>query len=257
MPTFVGTSGWQYKHWRRRFYPAGLATDRWLERYAESFATVELNNSFYRLPPRATFVEWARRTPEDFLFAVKASRYLTHVRRLRDPEPAVERLMEAASGLGPKLAVILLQLPPSLTCQPERLEETLAAFPAGVRVAVELRHRSWFTEDVRDLLARHRAALCLADSRYRRTPLWRTADWTYLRLHQGRSAPAPCYGVAAIDGWVRRLADGWPEPSDRFVYFNNDWRGCAVRDAAVAVRRLEAKGLAPTRGPVASEIEVG
>jgi uncharacterized protein YecE (DUF72 family) len=124
-------------------------------------------------------------------------------------------------------------------------------------VAVELRHRSWFSDEVQELLTRHRAALCLTDKRNRRSPIWRTADWTYLRLHQGRATPPPCYGRAALAGWAERLAETWPEPADRFVFFNNDPLGCAVRDGAVAGRVFARRGLVPTRTPEARSVMVG
>ncbi len=257
MAVYVGTSGWQYRHWRGRYYPPGLPQARWLEHYAADFATVEINASFYYLPRRSTFEAWARRTPPGFLFAVKASRYLTHVRRLRDPEEPVARFIEAASGLGDRLGPVLLQLPPSFERDLPALVTALEAFPAGVRVAVELRHQSWFVEEVRRSLLGRGVALCLADRQGAITPLWRTADWAYLRLHEGLGRPRPCYGEAALEEWAGVLAREWPADADRFVYFNNDWAGCAVRDAALAGVVFDRAGLAPTRTPLPSAIEVG
>jgi uncharacterized protein YecE (DUF72 family) len=257
VPVLVGTSGWQYRDWRGRFYPDRLAQARWLEHYADRFATVESNNAFYRLPEPGTFESWAARTPPDFVMAVKASRYLTHIRRLRDPEEPVGRLLDRARRLGGKLGPVLLQLPPTLKADPAALDQTLRAFPAAVRVAVEPRHESWFGHEVRDLLAAHGAALCLADSPRRRTPLWRTADWTYLRLHQGTATPRPCYGRQALATWAGRLADLVGPDADVFVYFNNDPAGCAVRDARVFALAAARAGLRPTRVPAASEVHVG
>ena len=154
----IGTSGWQYKDWRGRLYPAGLPQRRWLEHYAERFATVEVNNAFYRLPERSTFEQWRERTPADFCFAVKMSRYLTHVKRLREPAEPVARFLERASALGGKLGPVLIQLPPTLRADLAALDETLGRFPSGVRVAVEPRHDTWFTDDCRRLLERHGAA---------------------------------------------------------------------------------------------------
>ena len=246
---FVGTSGWQYRDWRGRVYPEGLPSARWLEWYADHFRTVELNNSFYRLPSRATFQAWAERTPDDFVVAVKASRFLTHIRRLRDPAEPVERFVEAATGLGRKLGPVLLQLPPTMRAEPERLDATLAIFPAGIRVSVEVRERSWFSEEVRAVLEAHGAAICLADRMSRPVgPLWRTADWSYLRLHEGRGRDRPGYGRAALRGWLERLRRGLGG-GPAWVYFNNDPRGCAVRDAirfAAAARRA---GLVVSRTP--------
>jgi uncharacterized protein YecE (DUF72 family) len=257
VPVLVGTSGWQYAHWRGRFYPEGLGQARWLEHYADRFATVESNNAFYRLPETSTFEAWAARTPPDFVMAVKASRYLTHVRRLREPEEPVHRLLARARHLGRKLGPVLLQLPPNLQADPEALDRTLRAFPGGVRVAVEPRHGSWFSDEVRDLLSERGAALCLADSPRRRTPLWRTAGWTYLRLHQGTATPPPCYGRRALASWAGRLAELVGPDADAYVYFNNDPAGCAVRDAGVFARAAARAGLRPTRVPAAGEVRVG
>ncbi len=253
---FVGTSGWQYRHWRGAYYPRGLPVSRWLEHYAADFATVELNASFYYLPPRSTFEGWAARTPPGFVFAVKASRYLTHVRRLRDPEEPVERLLEAASGLGDRLGPILLQLPPTLERRVDALGATLEAFPPGQRVAVEPRHDSWFVDEVRELLTARGAALCLAD---RRGPLgraWRTAPWTYLRLHEGMARPAPCYAPDEILAWGDRLRDGWGTDAEAYLYFDNDPRGCAVRDAAITAVLYRGRGFALTRTPRADAVAV-
>lgn len=233
----VGTSGWQYRDWRGVLYPPGLGQRHWLSAYAGQFDTVEVNNAFYRLPERSVFERWRAATPDGFLVAVKASRYLTHVRRLRDPEEPVARLLDRAAGLGDRLGPVLVQLPPDLPAAPERLDATLAAFPVGVRVAVEPRHASWWTEEVAGLLARRGAALCWADRGSRPvTPLWRTAGWGYLRLHAGAAAPWPRYGAAALRTWRRRLAEAWPG-GEVFVYFNNDPGGAAVYDAR-AFRRL-------------------
>ena len=182
----IGTSGWQYRDWRGPFYPPEVPQRRWLEHYARQFATVENNGTFYRLPPRETFAGWRERVGGDFVMTVKASRYLTHVRRLRDPAEPVRRLLDAAAGLGGRLGAVLLQLPPDLRAAPRLLDECLARFPAGIRVAVEPRHESWWTDQVRDVLAARNAALCWADRTGTAvTPRWRTADWGYLRCHEG------------------------------------------------------------------------
>ena len=152
MPVLIGTSGWQYADWRGRFYPRGLALAKWLEHYASHFETVELNNSFYRLPDEETFARWRAATPTGFLFSVKASRYLTHVRRLKDPEEPVHRLMEHARGLGRSLGPVLVQLPPNLALDVGALEAVLKAFPRRTKVVFEPRHESWFVEEVADVL---------------------------------------------------------------------------------------------------------
>ncbi|MGH9073502.1 MAG: DUF72 domain-containing protein [Acidimicrobiales bacterium] len=256
MPVLIGTSGWQYADWRGRFYPQGLAQARWLEHYADRFETVEVNNAFYRLPEAGTFEAWRDRTPDDFVVTVKASRYLTHVRRLKEPAEPVHRLMSRAGHLGPKLGPVLLQLPANFRIDLDALAETLGHFSPGTRVAFEPRHDSWYVDETAEVLARHRAAFCLSDTPDRRSPHWRTADWGYLRFHQGRAAPAPCYGRTALRSWAGRLADQWLPRDDVYVYFNNDGGGCAVRDAhrfAFAVARA---GLEPSRVPPAREVPV-
>ena len=192
MPVRVGTSGFMYEHWRGRFYPPA-ARGAELEWYARTFDTVELNVTFYRMPTSATFRSWAARVPEGFLFAVKASRYLTHVLRLQQPREPVQRLVERASELGSHLGPVLIQLPPDLEVDLKALEATLDAFPRGIRIAVEPRHPSWFVDDVRIVLRDRSIALCVADRRGPLTPLWRTADWVYLRFHGGRATPRSCY----------------------------------------------------------------
>jgi uncharacterized protein YecE (DUF72 family) len=257
MTVWIGTSGWQYRDWRGRFYPPKLPVSRWLEAYAAAFATVESNAAFYRLPERRTFADWAARTPPDFVMAVKVSRYLTHVRRLREPAEAVARFVDRVAGLGDKLGPVLLQLPPQLRCDAERLDAALAEFPPEFRVAVEFRHPTWFIEEIRTLLSERRAALCLADRRGPLTPFWRTTDWTYLRFHEGRAAPAPCYGATALRTWSRRLAEGWGPGADCWVYFNNDSRACAPRDAARFAGILKREGLQPSRVPSIRTIRAG
>lgn len=257
MPVWIGTSGWQYAHWRGGFYPRTLPQRLWLEHYAERFSTVELNNAFYRLPELHTFEQWRERTPAGFVMAVKASRFLTHIKRLKEPEEPVGRLMERVAGLGDRLGPILLQLPPNLQADLDRLDETLACFPPAVRVAVEMRHRSWFTDETRALLTARSAACCLADSPALRTPLWVTADWGYVRFHQGRAFPSPCYGRAALGSWAARIAELWPAGADVYAYFNNDPLGCAPRDAVRFASAAEKAGLNPTAVPSARETPVG
>jgi uncharacterized protein YecE (DUF72 family) len=246
----VGTSGWQYRSWRGRFYPTGLPQRAWLEHYAAAFATVEVNNAFYRLPERATFEAWRRRTPADFVVAVKMSRYLSHIKRLRDPAEPVARFLDHAAGLGAKLGPVLLQLPPSLAADVDALHDVLRRFPAEVRVAVEPRHPSWWAAPVRAALERHGAALCWADRRGRPvTPLWRTAGFGYLRLHEGRAQPRPRYGRAALASWLDRLAGAFTGGEPVHVYFNNDPGGAAVIDAAAFAAAARRRGIATGRAP--------
>jgi uncharacterized protein YecE (DUF72 family) len=244
----AGTSGWQYRDWRGAFYPGRLPQRQWLEYYATQFATGENNGTFYRLPSRDAFASWRDRVPGDFVMTVKASRYLTHVRRLRDPAGPVNRLVDAAAGLGDRLGPVLLQLPPDLRAVPRLLAECLVQFPATVRVAVEPRHGSWWTDEVRDVLAARNAALCWADrAGTALTPLWRTADWGYLRLHEGDGEPWPRYSEAALSTWAGRIAATWPPRGDVFVYFNNDQAAAAPRDAAAFAAAVASRGREVTR----------
>jgi uncharacterized protein YecE (DUF72 family) len=232
MPVLVGTSGWQYRDWRGVLYPDRVPLRRWLEHYAGHFATVENNGSFYKLPGHDTFAAWRERLPEGFTMAVKASRFLTHIKRLRDPAEPVERLTAAATGLGDRLGPYLLQLPPTLRADPVVLADCLDRFPQGARVAVEPRHESWVNEEVRAVLSERDAAWCWADRGGRPVgPLWRTASWGYVRLHHGRARPVPSYGDAALRAWCRRVDETWVRSADVFVYFNNDPGGAAVRNA--------------------------
>jgi uncharacterized protein YecE (DUF72 family) len=195
---------------------------------------------------------------------VKASRYLTHVRRLRDPAEPVERLMRAAAGLGDRLGPVLLQLPPTLRADPAALDACLREFarfpgaqvPGGgaaggrVRVAVELRHESWWTPETQQVLAARGAALCWADRAGRPvTPLWRTADWGYLRFHEGAAQPWPRYGVQALRSWADRTGEAWPDGADVFAYFNNDQRAAALYDAAAFASILRRSGRQVTAAP--------
>ncbi|WEB38558.1 DUF72 domain-containing protein [Streptomyces yunnanensis] len=254
MTIHLGTSGWQYRDWRGALYPPDLPQRRWLEEYARHFATVESNAAFYRLPEARIFADWRDRTPDDFVMAVKASRYLTHIKRLRDPQEPVRRLMARAAHLRPRLGPVLLQLPPTLPADAGLLADCLDCFPTGTRVAVEPRHDSWWTDAIRTVLERRGAALCWADRGSRPvTPLWRTADWGYLRFHEGRAAPWPRYGRQALDAWVRRIADAWPDRADVYAYFNNDPGGAAVLDATRFAHAATAAGRAVTRTPAGRE----
>jgi uncharacterized protein YecE (DUF72 family) len=241
MAILVGTSGFDYKDWRGTFYPRFVKSGDRLAFYAHHFDTVELNVTFYRMPAASAFRGWRDAVPEGFVFAVKASRYLTHIKRLADARPSVEYLMERAGELGDRLGPILLQLPPSLEIDLERLDRTLEAFGPKVRVAVEPRHRSWFVLELCDVLRRHDAAFVMADRRSRPiTPLWSTSGWFYLRMHQGRARPRPCYGDAALRSWVDRLRELRDEGGrSGFVYFNNDHRACAIKNAVTFRRMLE------------------
>ncbi|MFW6195033.1 MAG: DUF72 domain-containing protein, partial [Chloroflexota bacterium] len=232
MTVWIGTSGWQYRHWRGVFYPVGMPQREWFQHYAGWFQTVEVNNTFYSLPDADTFRGWHEQAPADFIYALKLSRYLSHIKRLKDPEQPVDTFISRAGELGPHLGPLLLQLPPNMKANLERLDDTLSLFPEHVRVAVEPRHESWFTEEARSVLTARNAALCIADEGENLTsPRWRTADWGYFRFHGGTGTPGGGYTDATVDHRAGLIAKLWSEDEDVFAFFNNDAHGCALRDA--------------------------
>ena len=251
---FVGTSGWHYRDWSGRFYPADLPTSGWLQYYSGRFGTVELNNSFYRLPDRSTFNSWRRQLPENFVMTVKASRYITHLRRLREPEEPVARLWSAARGLGPALGPILFQLPPDLEIQPDRLHDLLNALPDSMRSAFEFRHRSWFVPEIFNMLDSAGAALVWADSPGIRLQLPLTAGWGYVRFHRGRRAGAG-YRRSKLVRWADRLVAA--RATNVFAYFNNDHGAAAVHDADVFSDLLMRRGvpMLDLRGHLANDAQ--
>lgn len=236
----VGTSGWQYRDWRGVLYPEGVPQARWLERYAEAFSVVEVNNSFYRLPERATFERWRGVTPADFTFVVKASRFLTHVKRLKDAEDGVRLLHERIEGLGDKLGPVLFQLPPRFRADVARLREFLGWLPAAMRAAWEFRDPSWVNDEVLRLLDEAGCAFVLADRPGFRGPMFVTGGWSYVRFHQGTSG-GPDYRREKLRRWAERLAE--LPAADVWAFFNNDQGGAAVRDARVLRDALAETGV--------------
>ncbi len=226
----VGTSGWVYKHWQGRFYPRDVRGDALLPYYAARFPTVEVNYSFYRLPPREVFAAWRAATPEGFCFAVKASRYLTHMKKLRDAAEPLDRLMQSVAGLGPKLGPILLQFPHTWPLDLGRLESFLPLLPTDARSAIEFRHASWLRPEVYDCLREHRCALCIPDSPTLPQDRVVTTDFTYVRLHAGRYQGGNYTEgeLAEWAGWLRARRD---EGINAWVYLNNDWEGFALANA--------------------------
>ncbi len=255
MPVLVGTSGWQYRDWRGRFYPPRLPQRLWLEHHAAAFGTTEVNNSFYRLPAREVFEQWRARTPQDYVVTVKASRYLSHIKRLKEPEEPVARLMERVEALGDRLGTVLLQLPPNLQSDVEKLDACLACFPAGTRVAVEPRHESWWNPDLRDVLTARRAALVWSDRDSRPiAPLWRTTSWGYLRLHLGGGDDVWPYSREVLAQWADRICETYDDDEDVYVYTNNDPGGAALRDAVTLAALLDERGRTATRVPALSAV---
>ena len=239
----IGCSGWQYADWRERFYPKGLPQRRWLAHYAQTFDTVEVNATFYRLAKPDAVAGWIEQTPPDFLITVKGSRYLTHMKRLLDREQGPQRFFDSIAPLAgsPKLGPVLWQLPPDFRRDDERLDAWLSAvrrFPAA-RHAVEFRHASWFEPDVYGILHAHGAALVIGDDPRRlEWPDVVTAEWAFVRFHFGRRGRRGNYAEPELRDWAARVRD-LSSHGDVFAYFNNDWEAFAIRNAKRLKRLLD------------------
>jgi uncharacterized protein YecE (DUF72 family) len=235
----IGTSGWQYADWRGRFYPTDLPQRQWLPFFASRFSTTELNNSFYRLPEASNFARWRDATPEGFVMAVKASRFITHLKRLRDPEEPVALLWSRAVELGPRLGPVLFQLPPRFPAEPERLARLLACLPERMRAAVEFRDPSWHTAEIHRMLHDSGVALVWPDRPGARAELPALGGWAYIRFHQGRPTAAG-YTRRTLERWADRIAG--LDVDEVWVYFNNDPGAAAIRDAETLTSLLAARG---------------
>ncbi len=228
----VGTSGYQYDHWRGRFYPEGVPKTGWFDVYAEQFDAVEINNTFYNLPAAETFDQWREQTPPGFRYALKYSRYGSHLKHLKDPDQHVEPFVERAERLGAYLGPILVQLPPAWRVDTARLGDFLAALPQRLRWVLEVRHASWLCDDVYAALREHGVALCLHDL-LPDHPHERTADWTYLRFHGPNqdNKYAGRYSPQALTAIARRIETWLCDGCDVYAYFNNDENAYAVDNA--------------------------
>lgn len=237
----IGTSGWHYAHWRGPFYPKELPSRDMLAWYRDRFDTVEINNSFYRLPSADTFAAWRDATPQEFRFAVKGSRYITHRKKLKDPHAALERFLPAAEVLGRKLGPILFQLPPRWNCNVDRLGAFLDALPKRHRYTFEFRDPSWHQPAVYRLLTRHNAAFCIFELAGVASPLAVTADFAYVRLHGPGRKYEGDYSAEALEAWAFRIR-GWRKAlAAVYVYFDNDQGGYAAKNAAELKTLLEAQ----------------
>jgi uncharacterized protein YecE (DUF72 family) len=229
----VGTSGFQYRHWRETFYPEGLAQNRWLDYYAERFMTVELNVTFYRLPTPATFRKWRERTPDDFVFALKGSRFITHIKRLRDPEEPLARFMEGAALLREKAGIVLWQFPPNFSKDTDRLDRFVGALGQyPVRQAFEFRNVSWIEKDVEDILRSGGHVFCSADWPPFLADPPRTGGFAYIRRHGRGGIYDTLYSREELAEDANRIRRQLMGRRDVFIYFNNDSRGYAPRNAA-------------------------
>jgi uncharacterized protein YecE (DUF72 family) len=236
----IGCSGWNYASWKHEFY-GGLPARLWLEHYAKHFDTVEVNNTFYRLPSRDAVANWERTVPPGFVFTIKASRYLTHIKRLTDVGAGLQRFYERLEPLlhSPKMGPILWQLPPNFQRDDERLANALASLPREERHCFEFRHPSWFVDDVFELLRAHDAALVIGDRpevKQFQAQVF-TTDWTLVRFHYGSRGRRGNYSESELEEWAQRF-ESWRREVEVFAYFNNDWEVFAVRNALWLKRRL-------------------
>lgn len=243
----IGTSGYHYKHWRGPFYPKNISPNKMLEFYSHNFDTVELNNSFYRLPTETAFDDWRQITPANFVFAVKASRFLTHQTKLKDPESALQKLLPRASRLSDKLGPILFQLPPRWQMNPGRLEALLEALPRHLRFAFEFRDLSWIRPEIETLLARFNAAFCIYELAGYHSPLTITADYAYVRLHgPGPGKYQETYSNGRLHRWSKQVEDWAKDLAAIYIYFDNDQAGYAARNALTLKKMVIEKAISQT-----------
>ncbi len=230
MAVRIGTSGWIYKHWRGIFYPETLPQREWFQFYSKTFATVEVNNSFYRLPSEAAFDAWREQAPKGFVYAVKASRYLTHMRKLSNPEDPLQRFFERADHLRETLGPVLYQLPPHWRANFERFEYFLSVLPKGYTHVVEFREQSWMVEDIFNLLERYGVSHCIHDMHPLEVPVRVTAPPVYVRFH-GNIHHGGDYELDTLKTWAKRIENWRDQGLDVYAYFNNDVGGFAIKNA--------------------------
>ena len=228
----IGTSGWSYDHWQGIFYPEGLAANQRLADYQQNFRSVEINSSFYRLPSPTSLRRWYDSVPDDFIFAVKASRYITHMKKLRDPKRALKEFISRVEVLRDKLGPILFQLPPRWHINAERLAAFIKMLPSEHRYSVEFRDPSWFSPQIYDLLARHSVAFCIFDLDRTLSPLEVTTDFVYIRLHGPKGPYQGQYDNRVLYEWAESIEHWRGQGREIYCYFDNDEAGYAVKDAA-------------------------
>jgi uncharacterized protein YecE (DUF72 family) len=237
MKYYVGCSGWHYEHWRGLYYPKQLPRPKWLSFYAQQFDTVELNNSFYRLPSEKAFTTWRSSTPENFFFAVKVSRFITHIKRLRNLGSTVENFLSRAALLKEKLGPLLYQLPPSMKRNDELLQSFLSTLPSKYQHVIEFRHESWIDERVFDILRTHNVGLCVFDMPGFSCPLVATSDFAYIRFHGSEGLYSSSYSDKELIHWADRIAQLGQSIEASYIYFNNDAEAFAVKNA-ITLRNL-------------------
>jgi uncharacterized protein YecE (DUF72 family) len=227
---YIGTSGWQYPHWKGTFYPADLKQAEHFSYYLDFFDTVEINNTFYRLPEKTTFTKWRKAVPKGFVYTVKASRFITHMKKLKDPKSTVYEFMDRIKELKGTLGPVLFQLPPKWNLNKERLEEFLRVLPGGIRYVFEFRNTSWYDEEVYDLLQRYHCGFCIYELAGHVSPVKITADFVYLRLHGPGDKYQGSYTDTVLKKWAKTCKT-WLKTKDVYVYFDNDQAGYAAFNA--------------------------
>jgi len=231
----IGTSGWHYKHWKGRFYPPATADSEQFNYFVHYFDTVEINNSFYKLPEKNTFVNWGKTSPPKFLFAVKASRFFTHMKKLNVDKQSIRRFFRHADGLGSKLGPVLFQLPPRWKINTDRLNTFLTALPKGYQYTFEFRDTTWYHEEVYSILRAHNVAFCIYELAHQLSPMEVTADFVYVRLHGPGNKYQGDYKIATLKKWATQCREWMQEKKSVFVYFDND------QDAFAAFNALQLK----------------
>ena len=234
----IGTSGWHYPHWRGPFYPDKLPASKMLDFYARHFDTIELNNTFYRLPVPSGVQNWRDSTPSNFTFAAKGSRFLTHMKKLKDTGQGIDRFFERINPLGKKLGPIVFQLPPFWEVNPERLDAFLAALPPRRRYAFELRNPTWHIDEIYRILRRHNVAFCLFEIAGFHSGFEITANFTYVRLHGPGAAYQGAYSASALRGWAERIREWRKTLRAIYIYFDNDQAAYAVENALALKQML-------------------
>ncbi len=235
----IGTSGWHYADWQGRFYPEKLPKSKWFEFYAKDFDTVEINNTFYHQPKEQTFQNWRKQAPKDFLFTVKANRFITHIKRLKEPEEPLERFFKGALLLKENLGPILYQLPPGLHKDLDRLLSFLKILPKRLIAVFEFRHESWFSEDTYDLLREFNAGFCIHDMSGMKVPRVVTCDVIYVRFHGPTGRYQGNYSKAALQEWARWITEHLKGKKAIFAYFNNDYNAYAINNAKILKEQLQ------------------
>jgi len=227
----IGTSGWHYNHWAGPFYPPELPKTKWLQFYAEHFDTVEVNNTFYRLPKESSVKNWYKQAPKNFLYTVKANRYITHIKRLKDASEPLERFLQIAGILEKKLGPVLWQLPPNFRKDLELLQTFLKLLPKKILAVFEFRHKSWFSEDTYEMLNRFNAGFCTHDMPGNPTPRVITGNIIYVRFHGPTGKYAGNYSKSALRDWAKWIKQHIEEVRSVYAYFNNDIHGHAIQNA--------------------------